>query len=131
MLATMSRAASLSGLVVDPMEARIPGATITLTIKNGTLDPLKATSDTGGRFAFEGIASGTFDLLVQMTGYMPRKQNDIRVDIGDVELTELVLSIGEGCPSSGGTPSTRRQRILFKIKHFFAPINRSDVTICQ
>jgi|HubBroStandDraft_6_1064221.scaffolds.fasta_scaffold445864_1 hypothetical protein len=130
MLASLSRAASLSGAVGDPAEMRVPGATVTLTIRGGTLDPLKATTDAGGRFTFEGIAPGTYDLLVQMPGFVSRKQIDIHIDSGDVELPELVLIVGVGC-GGYGPPPTWTQRILLKIKRFFAPIDWSKVTICE
>ena len=130
MLASLSRAASLTGLVVDPTEARFPGATLTLTMKGGNLDPLKVSADAGGRFTFEGIAPGTYDLLVQSRGFWPLKRIDIHTGSGDVELPELILNVGGGC-GSDRPPPTRMQRIFLKIKLFFAPIDWSKVTVCQ
>ncbi len=130
MLASLSHAASLSGWVADQSGSRIPGAALTLTMQSGALDPLKATSDAGGRFTFEGIAPGTYDLLVQMPGFVSLKQIDINIVSGDVELPELILNVGSG-GCGGGPPATRMRQILIKIKHLFAPIDWSKVTICQ
>ena len=59
---------SLSGQVVDPSGALIPGATITLT-RGATV--LTATSASDGRYQFRNISPGTYQLTVEAVGFAP------------------------------------------------------------
>ena len=57
---------SLSGQVLDPSGALIPGATVTLT-RDATM--LTATSAADGRYQFRNVAPGTYQLTVDADGF--------------------------------------------------------------
>ena len=58
---------SVSGLVVDPDDALIPGATATLTSAAGKA--VTATSKSDGTYAIRGLAPGTYTLSVTAPGF--------------------------------------------------------------
>ena len=59
---------SLSGKVVDPTDAVVPGAKVTLTSR-ATNTIRTDTSDATGAFSFPQLQAGLYDLKVEMTGF--------------------------------------------------------------
>ena len=59
--------AALIGIVTDETGAVLPGATVTLS--GGPSGPQETRSDTGGRFAFAGLAPGTYRVTVFLSGF--------------------------------------------------------------
>lgn len=90
-IATM---ASLSGTVVDPTHAVIPGAKVTLT--NTATDDVRSTVTNGtGGFVLVDLQSGNFTLTVQASGFEQAKVRGIHLDPGDSRsLHEIVLQPG-------------------------------------
>ncbi len=56
-----------SGSVVDPDNAEIPGATLTLTPPSGKAYTVTSGSD--GTYAFRGVPAGTYSLTITMPGF--------------------------------------------------------------
>ncbi len=57
----------LSGLIADPDNAEIPGATITLTPAKGNAYTVQSGSD--GTYTFRGVPPGVYSLTVTMPGF--------------------------------------------------------------
>lgn len=68
---------SVSGTVLDPNDAAVPGAAVTLTHK-ATGQTLTSQTTGGGGFAFPNVPVGEYTLAVQASGFA-RKTMDIRV----------------------------------------------------
>ena len=80
----------MAGAVYDPEEDEcLEGATVTLKNAKGVK---KATlkTDNFGDFWFERLEPGTYSLVVEKEGYLPRKVESIDaskdVNVGDLEL---------------------------------------------
>jgi outer membrane receptor protein involved in Fe transport len=80
----------LSGTVLDPMRAPIPGALVTATPSTGS-GPVSATTDSRGTFILS-VTSGQYSLLVHADGFRDVEQ---RVTAGSATSapTEFVLQV--------------------------------------
>src|SRR5688572_3464466 len=70
--------ASLGGLVLDPTDALVPGASIVLQ-NVGTTAVLTTTANTEGRYQFLGVMPGTYRVRATMAGFRD-------VSVGDFQL---------------------------------------------
>src|ERR1017187_9252425 len=82
--------ATLHGTVVDPDDALIPGATVTLTSASGTAQSTVSKSD--GTYAFRNLAAGTYALTVTAPDFAAYAKQAIGVSAGanlalDVKMT--------------------------------------------
>src|ERR1017187_6846688 len=82
--------ATLHGTVVDPDDALIPGATVTLTSASGTARSTVSKSD--GTYAFRNLAAGTYALTVTAPDFAAYAKQAIGVSAGanlalDVKMT--------------------------------------------
>jgi hypothetical protein len=73
-----SATTSLSGSVVDADGGAIPGATVTIK-NNATGVTVEAVSNSTGRFAFPGLAVGTYTVTVSLTGFKTFVASDVRL----------------------------------------------------
>ena len=58
---------TVSGYVLDPDQAAIPGATVTLTPSSGAA--LVTTSGSDGAYSFRNVPAGTYSITVTMQGF--------------------------------------------------------------
>lgn len=77
-------AGSISGLVLDPDQAAIPGATVTLTPASGTARVV--TSGADGGYNFRGVPAGTYSLTVTMRGFASYVRQGLRVQTAPLSL---------------------------------------------
>jgi subtilisin family serine protease len=89
---TPNRNGTASGQIVALSGAFLPDATVTL-LQNGapvgTVQPVK--TDSSGQYSFPappGFDPGTYDLKVEMTGYVPQLIKNITVDLGKDALNQ-------------------------------------------
>ena len=75
---------SVTGFVVDPDQAAIPGATVTLTPARGTA--LTTTSGSDGGYTFRGVPAGTYSLTVTMSGFASFAREGVKVGAASVAL---------------------------------------------
>jgi hypothetical protein len=68
---------SVTGFVLDPDSAAIPGATVTLTPATG--EARTVTSGADGGYSFRGVPAGTYSLTVAMPGFASFVRQGVRV----------------------------------------------------
>ncbi|MGI4852749.1 MAG: carboxypeptidase regulatory-like domain-containing protein [Janthinobacterium lividum] len=68
---------TVSGYVLDPDQAAIPGATVTLTPAQGEALTVKSGSD--GAYSFRGVPAGTYAVTVSMPGFASFVRQGVRV----------------------------------------------------
>jgi hypothetical protein len=113
---------SVSGTVVDPSGAPVPGTEMVL--KNiGTGVELRRTSETSGAYAFRNLVPGTYELTATIPGFQPFARRgilvppngEVRLDVGlaisgQTEQVEVVgastLQFDSGSRESGISPQT-------------------------
>ncbi len=89
--AAAAQNASVSGTVTDESGLPVPGATVTLTGGGG----VHQTTTTGstGEYTFAGVAPGTYDVAVTLTGFAPSTQTGIAVAATPVTVPPITLRI--------------------------------------
>jgi Carboxypeptidase regulatory-like domain len=85
-----AQSATLSGAVLDPSSAVIPGAQIVLTRAAQTFH---TQSGPDGRYTFRSLASGLYALSVTANGFAPLTIQDIAIAAGQARELDLPLSI--------------------------------------
>jgi hypothetical protein len=62
------RPGTITGRVIDPVDAPVSGATVTLA-RDGDASSTETVSDTDGRFAFANVAAGPYYLTISAPGF--------------------------------------------------------------
>jgi len=89
-----SMTGQISGTVLDPQSAVVPGATVTLT-NSLTGQTREAKSGTQGEFIFTQLLAGTYDVGVSSPGFKVYQQKNIRLSANEaVALRQVQLEIG-------------------------------------
>jgi vitamin B12 transporter len=84
--------ASLAGAIVDPLGARVAGATVTL-LRDREIAK-ETTSDGQGAFAFDGLPEGRYQIRAGAPGFLVRTTSPIFVGAGARATVDVSLSIG-------------------------------------
>ena len=85
-------AASVEGIVVDPLGAAVSGATVTLVLDGR--DTRNTSSDADGRFTFGHLQSGRYQLRASATGFEPELTAPVFVAASARTTVEIALHIG-------------------------------------
>ena len=85
--------ATVHGMVVDPDDALIPGATVTLTPLSGKAQTTTSKSD--GTYTFRGLPSGTYIMTVTAPGFGVYLKESIKVTNGANLALDAKLAIAE------------------------------------
>jgi hypothetical protein len=85
--------ATISGRVLDPSNAPIPDAALTL-VSLGTGSSSKALSDTDGAFSFPNLQSGTYELRASAKGFKDFLQSGITIISNQVSRVPVNLELG-------------------------------------
>ena len=92
--ANATATASLVGTVLDPNDAVIPSAGVTLTnVETGAR--LSASADDEGAFRFDALPAGTYSLRVESPGFKAYEAAGIQVQEGAEQRTDARLDVGE------------------------------------
>ena len=86
--------AALVGLVKDPQQARIPGATITLKNTETGVE-MMVTSDEGGNYEFPIVRPGNYSLRAEQPGFRPFVQAPIVLAVGQRARVDATLEVGD------------------------------------
>ena len=85
---------SMVGTVLDPANAVVPNAAVTLT-DTDTGSTRSAITDSAGVFRFTTLPPGNYQVSVQVTGFKNLVQNNIAVSANEVrDVGKLTLSLG-------------------------------------
>ncbi len=86
--------ASISGHIVDPLGAAIPGATVSL-VRNGERQPIsERTGDGTGSFSFTDVAPGRYEVIAHANGFESRTTDPVFVGAHDRVTIEIALPVG-------------------------------------
>jgi hypothetical protein len=85
--------ATLTGVVVDPSGATIPGANVTLT--NATSgDVRRSVTNSDGFFTFASIAVGTYNVSIESAGFLKYEQNGISLGAAERRNIDVTMQVG-------------------------------------
>jgi len=84
---------TLHGVVTDPDEAVIPGATITLTPTSTKGKDMVVTSGTDGGYKVSGVVPGTYSITVTMNGFATFVRQQLRVAAGQSLTLDIKMAL--------------------------------------
>ena len=85
----------LTGTVVDPTAAVVPGANVTLT-NEATNAVLRTISGSQGFFVFAAVPAATYTLTIEKEGFAKWQRTGIEFHPGDaINIPDIVLKVGE------------------------------------
>jgi hypothetical protein len=90
-LAQQPAGATVRGLVADPDNAVIPGATVTLTPQSGKA--VTAVSGSDGNYVIRGVAAGNYSITVTMDGFASFVKEGVRITAGQALTVDAKLAI--------------------------------------
>ena len=85
--------ATVRGVVADPENAVIPGATVTFTPASGK--PLITQSQSDGTYVLRGVPAGTYSVTVTMSGFASFVKQGVRVNAGQALTLDAQMAIQE------------------------------------
>ena len=90
-------AATVSGIVLDPSGAVVPG--VTVTAKSGATGLLR-TAVTGpeGRYVLAQLPPGLYELRVELAGFKPHVRPDVPLDVAQSLTLNVTLQVGDLVP---------------------------------
>ena len=88
---TVATGATVRGLVADPDNAVIPGATVTLTPQSGKA--LTAVSGSDGNYVIRGVPAGNYSITVTMDGFASFVKEGVRITAGQALTVDAKLAI--------------------------------------
>ena len=84
-----AQTATLSGTVIDPSGAALPGAEVQLTGPTNQ----STTSGPRGDYTFRNLPNGTFQVTVKLSGFATTIRNDVTVAGTSVEVPPITLAL--------------------------------------
>src|ERR1043166_277418 len=84
---------AISGVVVDPNGAAVPGATVTIT-NLGTGQKQTVTTSDGGSFAAQSLDPVSYSVLVEAKGFKKAFIDKIKVDTASTAQANVTLETG-------------------------------------
>jgi len=85
--------ASLSGVITDSTGALVPGVELTLT-NSATGQHSKFVTDDEGRYSFQNLTPGTYDLSATLAGFKEFRQTGIELPINAKARLNITLQVG-------------------------------------
>lgn len=85
--------ASISGFVLDPSGAAVPGATLTFT-NIATRDARRSTTNSAGRYLVAGPDVGSYDVTVLARGFKAWRQHGLTLTVGENITLNVNLQLG-------------------------------------
>src|SRR5216684_1503750 len=83
--------ATVRGVVADPENAVIPGATVTFTSASGKA--LIAQSQSDGTYVLRGVPAGTYSVTVTMAGFASYVKQGVRIAPGQTLTLDVQMAI--------------------------------------
>ena len=101
-----SSTGTLTGVVTDPQQARLPGAKLTLT-NEATGVVVSAAANEQGEYTFPLLASGRYKLETEASGFQKNTRTNLVIELGRVVRLDVALSltqISESVEVTGAAP---------------------------
>jgi carboxypeptidase family protein/TonB-dependent receptor-like protein len=89
--AAQEQRGSIEGVIKDSSGAVLPGVTVEARTNTGVV--LTATTDSEGVYRFPSLLPGIYEITATLTGFAPRKQGDVVVNLGQVKKVDLALGL--------------------------------------
>ena len=107
-LAAQTVSSSLQGIVLDPANALVPNAAVTLSnIDNGSSK--SATTDNSGLFRFLDVTPGNYTLNVKLAGFKNLTETNIAMAANETrDLGRLTLELGNATETVSVTAEAPR-----------------------
>lgn len=86
-----STVGTVQGTVTDQSGAVLPGVTATLTGPRGSQT---AVTDSHGVYKFIGVAPGTYDLKVELSGFQVAEKKGVEVSMGGTASADFSMKVG-------------------------------------
>ncbi len=86
------QAATVNGAVLDPLGARVSGATVTLAGEGQPAAKTKSSSD--GSYAFSKVSPGRYQVVANASGFDPSTSDPVYVAAGARVVVDLTLQLG-------------------------------------
>ena len=86
--------AEISGTVVDPSKAVLPGVTVTLSSPNMIGGVRTAVTNAGGAYRFVEMPPGIYELTAGLQGFNTVKRAGVRLDYGAVLTIDFEMTVG-------------------------------------
>ena len=93
-IASAAVTGKVSGTVKDPSGSPIPGAALTATLTAQGIQT-KTTTDGKGEYSFPSLTVGTYDILVESTGFRPEKRTGLVIDANAAIDQDVTLEISQ------------------------------------
>jgi hypothetical protein len=129
---------TITGKVIDPLGAPVPGATIAL-VREGVASPAETVSDADGRFAFTKAAPGAFELTVTTPGFAVAKLSGQLAPGATVSLATIQLMLSAGAVNIDVRPdrviaeeqlkTQEKQRVFGIFQNFLVSYDPSAVPL--
>ena len=82
----------ITGVVKDPSDAAIPGATVSVT-NTATGAKRTATTDSQGVYSFPALAVGQYDLEVNAPGFLAQRRTGLAIDVNSRLQVDIKLQL--------------------------------------
>jgi hypothetical protein len=82
---------TVAGSVTDEQGGGLPGVSISLIGKARTQT---TQTDEKGSYRFVGVDPGTYSVKAEVSGFRPKQQNEVQVNVGKQATVDLSLSVG-------------------------------------
>ena len=89
--AAQSLTGTVTGTVKDEQGGTLPGVAVTLTGKTGAKT---TTTENNGSYRFVALDPGAYSVQTQLTGFSPRRQDNIVVTVGKEAVVDFALKVG-------------------------------------
>jgi hypothetical protein len=93
-IASAAVTGKVSGTVKDQTGSPIPGATLTATLTAQGIQT-KTTTDAKGEYSFPSLSVGTYDILVESSGFRPEKRTGLVIDANAAIDQDVSLEIAQ------------------------------------
>ena len=127
--------AEVLGTVRDATGSAVPGATVTLTNQDTSIE-VQTKTDGSGDFTFPNVKIGRYTVTAEASGFSKAVASDIRVDVGARQRVDLNLQVGQqaqsvevtGAASVLETDTSEHGQVINTQQIVELPLNGRDYT---